>query len=117
MGRVPGGEEDAQHVARRLLRLAIGERDDPVFGYRYDLAPERVHAVTVEPCGGADEARGIDQMRRTDGMDEDAHIGLLAHDRASASGVVEMDVGDEDAGQLRGIESRGLDPGIERGEG
>ena len=28
-----------------------------------------------------------------------------------------MDVGDEDPGQLRGVESRRLDPGIERGEG
>ena len=111
-----GGEEDTQHVPSRLQRLAIGERDDPVFGHRHDLAPERVHAVAVEPRGGTDQPRGIDQVRRADGMHEDLHVRLLAHDRPGAAGVIEMDVGDEDLGQLRGVESRRLDPGIERGE-
>ena len=104
-------------MPRRLLRLAIGERDDPVFGHRHDLAPERVHAVAIEPTGGTDETRGIDQMWRADGMDEDLHIRLLSHDRSGTSGVVEMDVGDEDLGQLGGVESRHLDPGIERRQG
>src|SRR5688500_14275161 len=56
-------------------------------------------------------------MRCADRMNEDLHVGLLAHDRPDASGVVEMDVGDEDLRQLRGVESRRLDPGVERWEG
>ena len=56
-------------------------------------------------------------MWRADGVDEDLHIWLLAYDRPGAAGVIEMNVGDEDLGQLRGVESRRLDPGIKRRQG
>src|SRR5215213_9322517 len=56
-------------------------------------------------------------MWRADGVNEDLHIRLLAHDSPSATRVVEMNVGDEDFGQLCGVESRRFDSGVERREG
>src|SRR5918998_2191837 len=56
-------------------------------------------------------------MWRADGVDEDLHLRVFARDRSSAAGVVEMNVGKEDLGQLRGLESRRRNSGVERRQG
>ncbi len=99
MGRVTLGRKrlPAEHVPR-------GDADVP-FGHRRELAPERVEETAVEPSCRALEPGRVDEMRRPDRRDPDRELRVLAHDRPGRTGMVEMDVGEEQVADVRQLEA------------
>src|SRR5204863_368883 len=66
-----------------------------------DLAPEGLHLVAVEPLGARQQLGGIGEVARTELVHVDRQLGPLPRERAGGSGVIEVDVGEQQrAGSL-----------------
>jgi hypothetical protein len=118
IGDVVGG------VAGRVLdppvadRLAATHHAQVGLGHRHDLAPQALHVVAVQARGAGDELARVDEMRRAALMDPHLDLGPAAHEGARGAGVVEVDVGQQDAlGRLvEGVHERlmrGLRAGVD----
>src|SRR5919198_3335418 len=90
-------------VAGRVLdppgadRLAAAQYAQVGLGHGDDLAPQALHVVAVQARGARDQARGVDEVRGAALVDPHLDVGPLAHERAGRAGVVEMDVGEQNA--------------------
>src|SRR5207244_8870504 len=80
--------------AREALEVehAVADDADVFLGDRHEFAPQRVERVEVEPTRAALETRGVDEMWRADRRDVHGQPGVLAHEHAGRTRVVEVDV-------------------------
>src|SRR3712207_8354441 len=72
----------------------------PLFPYTTLFRSQRVEAVAVEAAGAPLEPGRVDEVRCADLGDVHAETGLLAHEQASRSRVVEVDVREEEGAQI-----------------
>ena len=86
---------DLQRAVAHREALAAAEDVHVLLGHGQELAPEPVHVVAVEPRRAAQQLLGIDHVRRPPLVHVDLDVGILAHQGAGRSGVIEMDVGQE----------------------
>ena len=121
------GVEEGEMVSgmargRDHLELARGERKpfptpqryDPGRGSGDDRSPERVGRGPPRPTGACDKARRVDEVRHPHLVSEKGRVRQRFRERSHASGVVEVDVGDEDAVHFRRGHT-GLTKAIEQG--
>jgi hypothetical protein len=78
--------------------VAVAERRQPFFGDGQHLAPQGVHQVAVDAPGAGHQAGRVDQVRRADVMDVDMRS--LPGPPAGGTGVVEVDVGQQDMANI-----------------
>ena len=95
MGGMPRRIGDLQRAVAHREALAAAEDVHVLLGHGQELAPQPVHVVAVEPRRAAQQLLGIDHVRRPPLMHVDLDVGVLAHQGAGRSGVIEMDVGQE----------------------
>jgi hypothetical protein len=89
---VAGCVGDVERAAARRDLLASGKRPHPIRWNRFDLAPERVHVRTVQPCRAGEELRRIGEVPRTPLVDEHLDLGIRRDEGARRTGMVEVDV-------------------------
>jgi len=76
----------------RLDRLAAREDDQAALRHWRDFAPQPVHGRSVQPACALDQLRRIDEVTRAALVHDDTDAGMPPEDRAGGTGVVEMDV-------------------------
>jgi hypothetical protein len=86
--------------------LAILKGRDLRGGDGLQAAPQQVHGLAVDPLGRAQQLGGVRQMDRAPGVDVDP--GPVAGQTPCGTGVVEVDVGEEDVAHVRQGEPLGL---------
>ena len=96
--RMTGALEDLEP------RGAVADDPDVLGGNGGELAPERVEGVPVQAAGARLEACRIDDVGGADLGDVDEQPGMLAHERSRGTGVVEMDVREEEAAQVADLD-------------
>ena len=79
----------------------------------YELAPEPVERVAVEPAGARFELRRVDHVRGSDLRDVNLQRRMLADERARRAGVVEMDVREEQMPDVGELEPTLGEPGLQ----
>ena len=82
---VEQGAADIQHVF-------VGRHHEIGGWHRRELPPQTVHLIPVEPRRAREQLRGVHQVRRASLMHVHLHVRMLADDRPRRSGVIEMDV-------------------------
>ena len=81
--------------------LAAGERMDAILGHGHDPAPEPLHRVSVEAPGAVQEPGRVGEVGGAALVDVDLEVGPALDEGAGPTGVVEVDVGEQDrAGAL-----------------
>ena len=81
-------------------RLAVLEHVHALGGRRIEPAVERVEQVAVDHRRAVDEPVRVDEVAGALLVHVDGRVGKRAGDVADAAGVVEVDVGDGDAGEV-----------------
>ena len=76
-------------------RFAPGEDADRTLGHSHELTPQPVHVLAVQTPRALQQAPGIDHVRRASLVDVHLEVGPPLHERAARTGVVEMDVGEQ----------------------
>lgn len=110
---VAGSVEDFEIALTERYRFAAFEDVDILFGDRERFA-EKVREFIAPQAAGAGEKNGrIGQVERAALMDVNAEAGIFADEGAGGSGVIEMDVGEEDGFEIGGGESAGVELGAQ----
>ena len=89
---------DLQAAAAEPQPLAAVERAHGPLRHGQNRPPERVHAIAVQPPGAREQAGRIHQVGRAVPVDVHAQVRVAAHEHADPAGVVEVDVGEQHAG-------------------
>jgi hypothetical protein len=97
--RVPGRREALQPGD------AVADDVDVLLGNGRELAPQRVEDVTVEPARAPLEPLRIDEVRRADAGDVHLQAGVLSDEDPSRSGVVEVDVREEQVAKVAELDA------------
>lgn len=100
-GRVQGGEGQAAG----FHDVAVIQRGHPFGRGGQDVAPQGCHAVAVDARGGGQQLAGVDEVRRADVVD--VELRPLLRPPAGCSGMVEMNVGQQDVFDVGGPETAG----------
>ena len=80
---------------------------DVRLGHGRQLAPELVERVAVQAPRARLEPGRVDDVRRADLRDMDDQPGVLPHERPGRSGVVEVDMGEEEVMQVADLDAAG----------
>ena len=83
-----------------LDAFAAVKDDQRLLRHRRDLTPEAVHRVAVQARRARQQLPRIDQVRRSLRVNEDAQLGVLADQRPGRSGVIEMDMRNQERGDV-----------------
>ncbi len=104
--------------AREALEAEDVVADDTnvLLWHGYELAPEPVERVAVEPAGARFEPGRIVQVGRAHGRDVDLERGMLTNDRSRGAGMVEMDVGEQEVADVAELEAAGGEAVLQRRE-
>src|ERR687897_1512175 len=105
--RIDRGE---RAVGRDGDLLTVGQHVDALGRRRGEPPVEGVEQVAVDHCRAVDELGGVDQVPSAPLVDVDGGVGERGGHVAHAPRVVEVDVGDRDAGELAGV-----DPEVDQG--
>ena len=82
-------------------------------GNRGELTEQRVEAHAVEPSCTRLELRGIDEVRSADLGDVDLEPGMLAHEHACGSRVIEVNVREQEVTNVGQVEASLGEPRLE----
>ena len=94
----------------------VAHHADVRLGHGRELAPELVEGVAVQAPRARLEPRRVDDVRRADLRDVDDQVGVLPHERPGRSGVVEVDVREEEVAQVAELDAAGRDRLAQRRE-
>ena len=110
MGGVARGRDalEPEHV--------VAHDADVRLGHGRELAPELVEGIAVQAPRARLESRRVDDVRRADLRDVNDQAGVLPHQRPGRSGVVEVDVGEEEVAQVAELDPAGRDRLAQRRE-
>jgi hypothetical protein len=75
---------------------------DSLGGSGYGPAPQLVHPILVDPFGAGQQFAGVDQVSGAVGVDE--YGGALLSPPSGRTGMVEVDVGDQDVPDIAGLD-------------
>jgi hypothetical protein len=101
----------------RVDFLAARERRDVRRRHRHHRPPQPVHVgVAVDARGAGHQLRRVDHVRRAAFVDEHADVRMLAHQRASRAGMIEVDVRQQDRLDLARRHAAGFEAGDQVGQ-
>lgn len=72
--------------------IRIAEHLDALGWDGQHFVPEAVHLVAIDPAGASQETGRVGEMRSAAGVREHPNLRILAHERPSGTGVIEVDV-------------------------
>ena len=111
VGGVSRRVHDPERAVPELETVAVAHRTHAIRGRREHVAVERAHSCRAVGAGGArDQARRIDQVARADLVHPDLRARIRLEERPDAAGVIHVDVGDDDVGEVVGADAKGLEP-------
>ena len=70
-------------------------------GHGQHFAPEAIHVVAVQARGARQELRGIRHVRRAFFVDIDAHVRMAGDERAGRTGMIQVDVRQQQRANVR----------------
>lgn len=113
---VPGGVDDVEVAASDRDPVAVAHGADPRRVDRQGLAVEGPHPrLPVGPGGARHEAGGVDQVGCASFVHPHGGPCVPAEQHPHAARVIEVDVGDDDVGEVAGAEADPLEAGLEGG--
>ncbi len=99
---MPGGVKHIEATATSQIDHVIIVHDEQtIFGDRLHWPPQALHALlAVDPSGRCQKPRGIDQVGGPEAMHADSGTGKPTGQVTGTPGVIEVDVGHDDGGQV-----------------
>jgi hypothetical protein len=108
-------EVDQELAAPEIDPVAVGERAQPVARHRIDGAEEGSHLRLAVQAGRArDELRRLGEVRRAALVHVHVREGEAFAQAADPAGMVEVDVRDDDVGQIVRPDAESFEPGDDR---
>jgi hypothetical protein len=118
MRRVTGGEVDEELASADVDAVAVGQSDQAVARHGLDRAEERVHlCLAVQARRARHEPRRIDQVRGAAFVDEHGCRREPIAEPAHATRVIEMDVRQDDLGEVVRTDAEPVEAGRDRLDG
>ena len=117
MRRVAGSVENLQGTVADGNGFSAAELAQIFTWDGEEISVELLHFVGIEAGGAAEELCGIGHVRRASFVHVNRKAWIFAHERADRTGVIEMDVREENGVEVLDGESVGLEMGTEGGQG
>jgi hypothetical protein len=98
-----GVARSGQHLeaaSAEIEPLPSVEDHDALPRHRRHFAPEALHLASVQPRGAGEELRRIDEVRGARPMNVHREPGVETSQRAGGAGVVEVNMREQESGEL-----------------